>query len=42
MRVGLVDLDTSHPQNWVPIIRRLGHEVAGVWDGGEVHPQGYS
>lgn len=42
MRVGIVDLDTSHPQNWVPIIRRLGHEVVGVWDGGEVHPQGYS
>jgi hypothetical protein len=42
MRVGLVDLDTSHPQNWVPIIRRLGHEIVGVWDGGDVHPQGYS
>src|SRR5689334_12418266 len=42
MKVGLVDLDTSHPQNWVPIIRRLGHEVVGVWDGGDVHPQGYS
>lgn len=42
MRVGIVDLDTSHPQNWVPIIRRLGHEVVGLWDGGEVHPQGYA
>jgi hypothetical protein len=42
MRIGLVDLDTSHPQNWVPILRRLGHKVIGVWDGGDVHPQGYS
>ena len=42
MRVGLVDLDTSHPQNWIPIIRSLGHEVVGVWDGGDVHPVGYS
>ena len=42
MRIGLVDLDTSHPQNWVPVLRRLGHEVIGVWDGGDVHPQGYS
>ena len=42
MRIGLVDLDTSHPQNWIPVLRRLGHEVIGVWDGGDVHPQGYS
>jgi len=38
MRIGLVDLDTSHPQNWIPIERELGHEVVGVWDGGSVHP----
>jgi len=42
MRIGLVDLDTSHPQNWVPILRDLGHEVVGVWDGGGVHPAGYA
>ena len=42
MRIGIVDLDTSHPQNWIPIIRRLGHTVVGIWDGGEVHPAGYS
>lgn len=42
MRIGVVDLDTSHPQNWIPIIRRLGHTVSGVWDGGDVHPAGYS
>jgi len=42
MRIGLVDLDTSHPKAWIPIERELGHEVAGVWDGGSVHPAGYA
>lgn len=42
MNIGLVDFDTSHPQNWVPIIRDLGHSVVGVWDGGAVHPPGYA
>lgn len=41
-RIGLVDLDTSHPGNWVPIIRSLGYEPAGVYDSGTVHPQGYA
>jgi hypothetical protein len=41
MRIGIVDLDTSHPQNWIPILRELGHEIAGVWDGGAVHPSEY-
>lgn len=41
MRIGVVDLDTSHPQNWIPIERALGHEVVGVWDGGSVHPAAY-
>lgn len=41
MKIGIVDLDTSHPQNWVPLERQLGHEVVGVWDGGSVHPPEY-
>jgi hypothetical protein len=41
MRIGVVDLDTSHPQNWIPIERELGHEVVGIWDGGAVHPRAY-
>ena len=41
MKIGIVDLDTSHPQNWIPIERELGHEVVGVWDGGSVHPPSY-
>ncbi|MGC8784088.1 MAG: hypothetical protein ACP5RN_06855 [Armatimonadota bacterium] len=30
MRIGIVDLDTSHPPSWIPIERELGHEIAGV------------
>ena len=41
MKIGVVDLDTSHPQNWIPIERELGHEVVGIWDGGDVHPKDY-
>lgn len=41
MKIGFVDLDTSHPQNWIPLERELGHTVAGVWDGGTVHPPDY-
>lgn len=42
MRIGLVDLDTSHPQSWIPILRQLGHEVVGIFDHGDVHPEGYA
>ncbi len=41
MRIGVVDVDTSHPQNWIPIERELGHEVVGLWDGGSVHSEEY-
>jgi len=41
VRIGIVDLDTSHPQNWIPLERELGHEVVGIWDGGAVHPSDY-
>jgi hypothetical protein len=41
MKIGVVDLDTSHPQNWIPIERELGHEIVGIWDGGAVHPREY-
>lgn len=37
MRIGIVDLDTSHPLAWVPIERNMGHEVVGVYDAGAVH-----
>ena len=41
MKIGIVDVDTSHPQNWIPIERDLGHEVVGIWDGGSVHSPEY-
>lgn len=41
-RIGLVDLDTSHPSKWVPILRRLGAEVVGVYDSGAVHAAGHA
>jgi hypothetical protein len=42
LRIGIVDLDTSHPNNWVPIIKELGHQVVAVFDGGTVHEEGYA
>ena len=42
LTIGHVDLDTSHPQNWIPIERELGHDVVGVFDGGTVYPEGYA
>lgn len=42
MEIGLIDLDTSHPANWLPHLRELGHEVVGVFDHGDVHPDGYA
>lgn len=42
LRIGHVDLDTSHPGSWIPIIRELGHEVVGVVDHGDIHPEGYA
>ncbi|MBC2595727.1 Gfo/Idh/MocA family oxidoreductase [Ruficoccus amylovorans] len=42
MRLGIVDLDTSHPAAWLPVERELGAEIVGLWDGGAVHPRGYA
>ena len=47
-RLGLVGLCTSHPANWVPIVRSLtaeGYvdvEVVAAWDSGETRPEGYA
>jgi len=42
MKIGIVDLDTSHPANWIPIERELGHDIVGLLDHGDVHPAGYA
>lgn len=47
-RLGLVGLCTSHPGNWVPIIRQLAAagetaaEVTAAWDPAETRPRGYT
>ena len=41
MKIGVVDLDTSHPAAFIPIQREMGHEIVGVWDGGSIHPPAY-
>ena len=41
-KVGQVDLETSHPGTWVPIVRDLESEVVGVYDAGAVWPEGYA
>jgi hypothetical protein len=42
LKIGLVDLDTSHPGSFTPILRDQGHEVVGVFDSGTVWPAGYA
>jgi len=42
IRIGLVDLDTSHPHAFTQILRTIsGVEVRAVWDGHDVWPEGY-
>src|ERR1022692_3387928 len=47
-KLGLVGLCTSHPANWVPIIRQLtaehyvDAEVRAAWDSGQTRPAGYA
>ena len=42
MKIGVVDLYTSHPENFVPILRELGCEIRCVWDSGDVRPPGFA
>jgi hypothetical protein len=42
MKIGLAGLDTSHPANWVPILRAHQLEIVAVFDGGSVHPPDYA
>ena len=41
LKIGLVDLDTSHPEAWLPVLRSMGHEVVAIYDGGTVWSEGY-
>lgn len=42
MRIGVIDLDTSHPEAFLPLLRRRGHEVVGVFGGDTVVDNGYT
>jgi predicted dehydrogenase len=45
IRIGIVDLDTSHPGSWIKILREefaARAEVVAVCDMGDVHPAGYA
>ncbi len=42
MKLGMLDVDTSHPKAWLPILREMGHDVVSVFDGGTVYPEGYA
>jgi len=42
IRIGLVDLDTSHPHAFTKILRTMpGVRVSALWDGHDVWPAGY-
>ena len=42
MKLGMIDMDTSHPRSWLPVIREMGHDVTCVFDGGTIYPEGYA
>lgn len=41
-RIALVELDTSHPGAFVPLLRELGLEITAVLDSGAVRPPSYA
>lgn len=41
MKIGLVDIDTSHANAWQPVEIALGHEIIGVCDAGTVNDREY-
>ena len=42
IRIGLVDLDTSHPRAFTKVLRTIpGVDVTALWDGHDVWPPGY-
>jgi hypothetical protein len=40
-KLGIVDLDSSHPQAWLPILRSMGFDITSVFDGGSVRNKEY-
>ena len=44
LRIGMVDLDTSHPAAWIKVIRELNMDadVVAVYDSGTIYDKGYA
>jgi len=42
MRIGVIDLDTSHPQAFLPLLRHRGHDVVAVFGGHTVVDDEYT
>ncbi len=43
LKIGIADLDTSHPGRWVPILQEWDNvAVVACWDGGSVRPSGHA
>ena len=43
LKIGIADLDTSHPGRWTPILQEWDDvSVVACWDGGSVRPPGYA
>lgn len=42
MRLGVVDLDTSHPEAYLPLLRDRGHEVVAIFGGTTVVDAAYT
>ncbi|TWD84677.1 putative dehydrogenase [Kribbella amoyensis] len=42
MRIGVIDLDTSHPEAFLPLLRQRGHDVVAVYGGQTVVDDDYT
>ncbi|MFC4439992.1 MULTISPECIES: Gfo/Idh/MocA family protein [Natrialbaceae] len=42
IELGLLGLDTSHPETFASILDRADVSIAAVWDGGDVRERGYT
>lgn len=42
MRIGVIDLDTSHPEAFLPLLRARGHDVVGIHGGTTVVDDAYT